>query len=89
MDAGDDGVEQAATVWEFVTPVAEVADWAEVGAMVRRLHGLDPAHVPAGYPVAACTSFPWWHFDARLAEVEPLIDAAAHDGLAACSRRAR
>ena len=37
---------------------------------------------PAGQPLPPCESFPWWHFDERLAEVDGALDAAARAGLA-------
>lgn len=71
----------AATGWELVRETRRAVDWAEVGALVRRVHGLDPGAVPDGFPVAEPSSFPWWDFDAMLADVGPGIDAAALAGI--------
>jgi len=56
-------------------------DWAAVGAMVRRVHELDPDVISAGYPAPPCWSFPWWDFDALLADVGPMLDDAARRGI--------
>jgi len=56
-------------------------DWAAVGAMVRRVHELDPDVISAGYPTPPCWSFPWWDFDALLADVGPMLDDAARRGI--------
>ena len=87
VECDDGGVERSATAWQRLEPVAEVADWAGVGAMVRRLHRLDPASVPSNVAVPPCTSFPWWRFEARLAEVVGLVDDAALAGLTAAVER--
>ena len=89
VECDDGGVERSATAWQRLEPVAEVADWAAVGAMVRRLHRLDRASVPSDVAVPPCTSFPWWRFEARLAEVVGLVDGAALAGLTAAVERAR
>ena len=65
---------------ERVHPAGEV-DWAAVGAMVAGVHTLDRSSIAGRYPLPWCGSFPWWDFDALLAEVGPALDAAAHDAL--------
>lgn len=71
-------------------PVGGV-DWAEIGAMVARVHAFsdeDVAEVRAHYPTPWCSSFPWWDFDAMLADVGPDLDPAARAGIdLALSRR--
>lgn len=59
-------------------------DWAEVGAMVRRVHSIDAADVP-GLPW--CGDFAHWQIDSLLAEVRPHVDAAAVSGFDACLAR--
>lgn len=56
-------------------------DWAAVGAMVRRVHDLDPDVVAAHHPAPRCWTFPWWDFDTLLADVAPLLDDAARTGV--------
>jgi hypothetical protein len=56
-------------------------DWAEVGAMVARLHALDPSQVSGRYPMPWCGSFPWWDFAALLADVRPELDLEASAGI--------
>lgn len=75
-----------ATAWRRVASDDRVVDWREVGEMVRRLHALDPV-VVGEYPVPPATSLPWWQFDAMLARVEPLVDAADLVPLAAAAAR--
>ena len=50
--------------------------------MVAEVHAIDPRSLPSGQPLPPCESFPWWHFDERLAEVAGALDAAARAGLA-------
>ncbi len=59
-------------------------DWAAVGAMVATLHALGPddiAEASAHYPTPWCSSFPWWDFDAMLADVDADLDGAAREGI--------
>lgn len=67
----------AATCWHRIEPSNRPVDWIEVGRMVRRVHGLRLDDLPAGYPVPSPVGFPWWDFDAVLADVAPEIDAVA------------
>lgn len=62
-------------------------DWTEVGAMVARVHAIDPADVAPHYPVPHCSTFPWWQFDRLLSEVDDRLDAAARAGLVTAVRR--
>ncbi|MFT3854732.1 MAG: phosphotransferase [Ilumatobacteraceae bacterium] len=71
---------------ERIHPAGAV-DWAEVGAMVARVHALDPATVTGRHPLPWCGSFPWWDFDALLADVGPAIDAVALAALRASVER--
>ena len=71
----------AATCWEPLASTGEPIDWREVGTIVRRVHALTPADLPAGYPIPAPTSFPWWDFDALMVDVGTEIDDAARAGL--------
>lgn len=79
----------AVTAWERVDVVDAPIDWRAVGAMVRRVHELSLDEVPAGYPVPVPTAFPWWDFDALLADVGGEIDDGARAGLAAAVERHR
>lgn len=67
-------------------PVGAI-DWVEVGAMVARLHAIDPAEVADRYPTPWCGSFPWWDFDALLDDVGALVDADARAGIDAALAR--
>jgi Ser/Thr protein kinase RdoA (MazF antagonist) len=64
-------------------PVGPI-DWSTVGAMVATLHAFGPDEideVSAHYPTPWCSSFPWWDFDAMLADVGSDIDPAARRGI--------
>ena len=66
-----------ATAWERLAIVDAEPDWREVGRMVRRRARARPADdVPDGYPMPPAESFPWWDFDALLAEVGDELDHA-------------
>ena len=87
--AGDvfvDG-ELAATCWKPLIDTGDPIDWREVGAIVRRVHALRPSDLPDGYPLPPPTAFPWWDFDALIADVGDDIDAAARGGLEAAIAR--
>ncbi|MCU0260402.1 MAG: aminoglycoside phosphotransferase family protein [Ilumatobacteraceae bacterium] len=77
------------TAWEHVEPSGGAVDWRAVGEMLAVLHHLDVSVVPPGYPLPSPTSFPWWDFDALIAEVADEIDEGARDGLRACIDRHR
>lgn len=68
------------TALAFVSDCGDV-DWDSVGEMVRRLHDARPPADLGPLPVAA--TFEWWDVEARLAEVDDLLDHAASEGLAA------
>lgn len=69
------------TCWEHIAAVGEPIDWRVVGAMVCCVHGIGIDDVPSGYPVSTPAAFPWWDFDALIAETRDAIDPAALDGL--------
>lgn len=73
--------ELRATCWERVPTGAADIDWHDVGAIVRRVHELDRAILPAEYPAPSPADFPWWDFPSLLAEVSSAIDDEALDGL--------
>lgn len=82
--AFDDVVEAggcSVTGWVPLRAVRDPVDWGDVGRQLRRLHDLDPALVPAGYPLPSPTTFPWWHFDELVASVSELLDDGAARGL--------
>jgi hypothetical protein len=71
---------------ERIQPAGEV-DWAAVGEMVAHVHHLDPATVAGRHPLPWCGSFPWWDFDALLADTAATIDAPALAALRASVER--
>lgn len=71
----------AVTGWQRVREGRRSVDWSDVGTIVRRVHALPRDEVPSAYPVPDPSRFPWWQFDALLAEVADEIDSAALDGL--------
>jgi aminoglycoside phosphotransferase (APT) family kinase protein len=79
----------AVTGWRFVRETRRAVDWRAVGAAVRQVHALDPADVPAGYPVPDPSTFPWWAFDELLDDVADDLDPGAHDALRATIDRHR
>ena len=82
--ATDDVVEAeglVATCWRRIDPVDAPIDWVAIGTIVRRVHRLDPHDLPAGYPVPSPTTFPWWDFQAILADVRDAIDPPALVGI--------
>jgi Ser/Thr protein kinase RdoA (MazF antagonist) len=64
-------------------------DWVAVGAMVRRVHDAPAGALDTGYPLPPCTTFPWWDFDALLAQVDDLLDPVARGGLVEAVERHR
>jgi aminoglycoside phosphotransferase (APT) family kinase protein len=79
----------AVTGWRFVPEARRAVDWRAVGAAVRRVHALDVADVPDGYPVPDPSTFPWWAFDEMLADVADDLDLAAHEALRTTNDRNR
>jgi len=79
--------ELAATCWERLVSTGDPIDWREVGEIVRRVHSLTAADLPDGYPTPAPTAFPWWDFDALMADLACDIDEAARAGLQAAIDR--
>ncbi|MDQ3470423.1 MAG: phosphotransferase [Actinomycetota bacterium] len=72
---------QSVTAWERLRPVASSPAWRAVGAMVARVHRLDPADLPPAYPLPPASALPWWQFGPLLAEVADLLDDPARAGL--------
>ena len=77
------------TAWERLELIDVAPDWRTIGTMVRRVHELDRAAIPAAYPVPRGAEFPWWQFDELLAEVDDLLDPRAREGLVAAVERNR
>lgn len=75
------------TCWERIDESGAPIDWGAVGAMLRRVHGIDPADVPSGYPCPSPTAFPWWDFEALLDATRDAIDPSAIDGITAAIER--
>jgi aminoglycoside phosphotransferase (APT) family kinase protein len=65
---------------ERLHAVGEV-DWEAVGAMVRRLHTIDPAEVGVD---ARCGDFPHWQVEELLASARPGLDPASLAGIERC-----
>jgi aminoglycoside phosphotransferase (APT) family kinase protein len=78
-----------ASCWHQVDAVDAPIDWVAVGAIVRRVHELTEAELPAGYPIPSPTGFPWWEFDLVRAELADMIDGRALAGLDAAIERDR
>jgi hypothetical protein len=79
----------AVTGWMLVREVRCAVDWRTIGAAVRRVHSLAPADAPSEYPIPEPSVFPWWRFDAMLADVRGEVDACALEGLSAAIERHR
>jgi hypothetical protein len=64
------------TAWERIDadPCAAV-DWEQVGAMVARVHAIDPNSVD--HPLPFCADFPWWRFDDTMAMASTVDEVAA------------
>ncbi len=73
--------------WEHIDRSGGSIDWCEVGRMVRMLHDLDVSVVPTEYPVSAPAVFPWWDFEALLADVGDVLDDRALVGITAAIER--
>jgi hypothetical protein len=78
---GPDGM--AVVAIERIHPVGEI-DWRATGAMVRRLHSIDPEFAP-GLPWAG--HFPHWQVESLLADLRPQLDSAALKGIDTCIAR--
>ena len=64
------------TAWERIDADPDaVVDWERVGAMVARVHAIDPSTVD--HPLPFCATFPWWRFDQTIALADTVDDAAA------------
>jgi aminoglycoside phosphotransferase (APT) family kinase protein len=81
--------ELAATCWRRLDVRNVVTDWRIVGSIVRTVHDLRPDRLASGYPVPEPTSFPWWQFDAMMAELGDDIDPGARRGLELAIERNR
>ncbi|HEU4842593.1 MAG TPA: aminoglycoside phosphotransferase family protein [Ilumatobacteraceae bacterium] len=79
----------AVTAWERLDLLDVAPDWRAVGALVAKVHALDPASLPAAYPRPRYDAFPWWRLDEQLAAVADVVDDAARDGLARAIERTR
>lgn len=70
-------------------------DWRAVGSMATRIHRIDPASLPDGYPIVDPRSLPWWDVAALLDEVasstafDDLVDARSARALAGAVGRCR
>lgn len=69
------------TAWPFVEASGQPIDWAAVGRVVRRVHGLSTSDLPDTLPVPAPTTFPWWNFESMFDDVRGVVDDAAIDGM--------
>jgi Ser/Thr protein kinase RdoA (MazF antagonist) len=78
-----------ATAWELLVPAGTQVDWTAVGEMVARLHRAGTSVVPAGHPCPSPVAFPWWSFDAMLADVADVLDTEASEALSCVIERHR
>jgi Ser/Thr protein kinase RdoA (MazF antagonist) len=65
------------------------AEWAAVGAMVRRVHSIDPSDLPSSVPLPSPAVLPWWQFDELLAQAGPALDPRARAGIESAIERHR
>jgi hypothetical protein len=73
--------ELSVTAWDRITDEAAPTDWAQVGALVRRVHDTDRISLPASVPLPSPTAFAWWDFDSLLDRVATELDEAARQGI--------
>lgn len=71
----------AVTAWERLEQRDVPVQWEEVGAMVARVHSLDPALLPPEYPLADPRDLSWWKFEEMLADILADLDPDARAGL--------
>ena len=69
------------TAWERVEDTGAPMDWVAVGSMVRQIHSLDAADLPASVPLPHPSALPWWDFDELFVRVGDALDQAAAGGL--------
>ncbi len=81
------GGPMVASAWEHLAEVASPIDWCTVGHMVRRVHQIDPATLPAALPTPSPVDFPWWDFDRMLEAVGEAVDQPARAGMLAALER--
>ena len=79
----------AVFAFEQLHPSGAPIDWAAVGRIVRRLHGLDPSTFPVAYPSPRGSSFPWWDLDTLVTAIGPAVDTVALRSMRACVERHR
>ena len=77
------------TGWERLDTSASPISWESVGALIARLHELDPGELPTDYPIADPLAFPWWDFPRMLTELGPHLDEPARAGLHAAVERGK
>ncbi len=70
------------TAWDRISDETAPIDWAQVGAMVRRVHATGRRSLPSSVPLPSPTAFPWWDFDSLLERAAPALDDAARRGIA-------
>ncbi len=77
------------TAWDRIIDAGVPIDWSAVGAMIRRVHGLDHREMPSSIPLPSPSALPWWDFDALVERAAGTLDRAARDGLVAAVERHR
>ncbi len=80
---------RSVTAWERIPFSDEPVDWVDVGAMVKRVHAIDAASLPATVPLPHPSVLPWWNFDAIFSRAGDALDDPARDGLQAAIDRHR
>jgi Ser/Thr protein kinase RdoA (MazF antagonist) len=93
VDHDADGATLAVAAFERIGGGGPV-DWEAVGAMVRRVHALDPAVIGALHPMPWCGDVPWWNVERLLDDAADdldggALDSGALDGMCACWERHR
>lgn len=69
------------TAWDRISDEAAPIDWAQVGALVRRVHDTDSGSLPSSIPLPSPIAFPWWDFDSLLERAASALDEAARRGI--------
>ena len=69
------------TAWDRISDETTPIDWAQVGAMVRRVHDTDRSSLPSSAPLPSPIAFPWWDFDSLLERAASALDEAARRGI--------
>jgi len=75
------------TAWDRIDVSEAPVDWAAIGGMVRRVHGLSRRVLPESVPLPRPDDFPWWDFDELLERSVAVVDDEARQGIEAAIAR--